>query len=240
MMGRYMAARSGRILIALIAGSFASSTIAQTVVGPDSAPGRYNRLRDISVRPAASITPARPDVFGTTAIGAGVTFYDARFRRVSLADRDHPEILKLAGPLRGLPAEQQLAAAQAAVLKRVRWTHDLDNMRVADFWSNAAETLERGTGDSEDIAIVVMQVLKAAGFDPRDLYISIGRHRRAGTHAVLLARTPSGFMMIDDRVPQPVAAIGEATFTPVMTIGYGKSWIHGRRIAGMTARAGAR
>ncbi|HET9356171.1 MAG TPA: transglutaminase-like cysteine peptidase [Sphingomicrobium sp.] len=235
-----MAPKILRIALASLAACFASSSLAQTVVGPDSAPGRYNRLRDMSVRPGGAITPVRPDVFGTAAIGAGVTFYDARFRRVSLADRDHPEILKLAEGLRSLPPEQQLSMAQAAVLRRVRWTHDLDNMRVADFWSNAAETLERGTGDSEDIAIVVMQVLKAAGYDPRDLYISIGRHRRAGTHIVLLARAPSGFMMVDDRIGQPVPATASTQFTPVMTIGYGKSWLHGRRVAGMTARAGAR
>ncbi len=235
-----MALQLRHMLHPVIALSIAWPSFAQTVVGPDSAPGRYNRLRDLSVRPVPAIAPTRPDVFGTAAIGAGVTFYDARFRRVSLADRDHPEILKLAQGLRGLAPEQRLAVPQAAVLKRVRWTHDLDNMRVADFWSNAAETLERGTGDSEDIAIVTMQVLKAAGFDPRDLYISIGRHRRAGTHIVLLARTPSGFMMIDDRAGQPVPARAEALFTPVMTVGYGKSWLHGRRVAGMTARASAR
>jgi predicted transglutaminase-like cysteine proteinase len=42
-------------------------------------------------------------------------------------------------------------------------------MGVADFWANAGETLRRGTGDAEDIAIAKMQVLKAAGFDPKDL-----------------------------------------------------------------------
>ena len=217
-----------------------SASVAQTVVGPESAAGRYNRLRDISVRPASAIAPARPDVFGTAAVAAGVTFYDARFRRVSQADRDHPAILEMATKLQGLTPEQKLAKVQSLVLEKVRWSHDLENMRVADFWSNAAETLERGTGDSEDIAIVEMQVLKAAGFNPRDLYISIGRHRRAGSHIVLLAHTPSGFVALDDRIGQPIAAVAGAQFTPVMTIGYGKSWIHGRRIAGMAANARAR
>ena len=229
-----------RNTLAFLAISAASASFAQTVIGPDSASGRYNRLRDLSSRPLTAVAPAKPDVFGTAAVGAGVTFYDARFRRVSLADRDHPQILSLARSIRGLAPEQQVAAAQAAVLSRVRWSHDLENMRVADFWSNAAETLERGTGDSEDIAIVTMQVLKAAGFEPRDLYISIGRHRRAGAHAVLLARTPSGFMVVDDRVGRPLPATAEALFTPVLTIGQGKSWIHGRRVAGMAARASAR
>ena len=229
-----------RAALLVVAISMASPALAQTVVGPDSVPGRYNRLRDISVRPAIASAPARPDVFGTAAVAAGVTFYDARFRRVSQADRDHPAILALAAKLQGLTPEQKLAAVQPLVLEKVRWSHDLENMHVADFWSNAAETLERGTGDSEDIAIVEMQVLKASGFDPRDLYISIGRHSRAGTHIVLLARTPSGFMSLDDRIGHPVAALAGSQFTPVMTIGYGKSWIHGRRIAGMTAHAAAR
>lgn len=233
-------AASARLILSVMAVFIAASASAQTLVGPDSAPGRYNRLRDLSTRPVSGAIPVRPDVLGTAAIGAGVTFYDARFRRVSLADRDHPMIVELAAPIRGLAPEQQLAAAQAAVSRRVRWAHDLDNMRVADFWSNAAETLERGTGDSEDIAIVIMQVLKAAGYEPRDLYLTIGRHRRAGTHVVLLARTPSGFMIVDDRSGAPVAADRAASFTPVMTIGYGKSWLHGRRVAGATARASAR
>ena len=229
-----------RTALCLIALCTATVSSGQTVVGRDSTPGKYNRLRDISLRPATAIAPARPDVFGTAAVGAGVTFYDARFRRVSQADRDNPAILAMAARLEGMTAEQKLAAVQAMVLKQVRWSHDLENMRVADFWSNAAETLERGSGDSEDIAIVQMQVLKAAGYDPRDLYISIGRHRRAGSHIVLLARTPSGFYALDDRVGQPISAASAAQFTPVMTIGYGKSWIHGRRIAGMSARSGAR
>lgn len=229
-----------RTALCLLALGTATISSAQTVVGRDSAPGKYNRLRDISVRPAIAIAPARPDVFGTAAVGAGVTFYDARFRRVSQTDRDHPAILAMASKLEGMTPEQKLAAVQTMVLQKVRWSHDLENMRVADFWSNAAETLERGTGDSEDIAIVQMQVLKAAGFDPRDLYISIGRHRRAGSHVVLLARTPSGFFALDDKVGQPMPATSVAQFTPVMTIGYGKSWIHGRRIGGIASRAGAR
>ena len=31
-------------------------------------------------------SPPSPDVFGTVALNAGVTFYDARFRRVAATD----------------------------------------------------------------------------------------------------------------------------------------------------------
>ncbi|MEP7315636.1 MAG: transglutaminase-like cysteine peptidase [Sphingomicrobium sp.] len=212
---------------------------AQTVIGTEGAPGRYNRLRDLGSRGTTIFAPASPDVLGTAAIGAGVTFYDARFRRVSNTDLDHPLVKQLAAPLAGLSPEAQLFRAQAEVLSRVRWSHDLDNMKVADFWSNAGETLERGAGDSEDIAIATMQVLKAAGFDGRNLYISIGRDRKVGQHIVLLARTASGFMMLDDHIRHPVSARGSQNFTPIFTIGQGKSWIHGRRRESMTAHASA-
>lgn len=232
--------RLHRALLAMICAFTASSALAQTIVGPESHPSRFNRLRDYAVRPATANVPVTPDVFGTAAVGAGVTFYDARFRRVSLADRADPAILALAESLRGLAPAEQLAAVQRDVLRRIKWSHDLDNMRVADFWSNAGETLQRGTGDSEDIAIVEMQVLKAAGFNARDLYISIGRQKPVGGHIVLLARTPQGFMVLDDRIGHPMAAEDNRLFTPVLTIGEGKSWVHGRRVGGMTHHASAR
>ena len=229
-----------RVMLAITGAFLASSAIAQTVVGPDSTPNRYNRLRDISVRPLTATPPVSPDVFGTAAIGAGVTFYDARFRRVSLADRNDPAVLAIADRLRGLSQIEQLAVVQREVLARVKWSTDLETMHVADLWANAGETLRRGAGDSEDIAIVQMQALKAAGFNSRDLYISIGRQKPVGAHIVLLARTPDGFMVLDDRVGRPMLAQSNRQFTPVLTIGEGKSWIHGRRISGMTIHANAR
>jgi predicted transglutaminase-like cysteine proteinase len=136
--------------------------------------------------------------------------------------------------------EQQLATVQREVKLRVRWAQDLDTMKVADLWANAGETLERGAGDSEDIAVVEMQVLKAAGWNARDLYMSIGRELGVGSHIVLLARAPSGFYMLDDKFDHPVNASQHGLFTPILTLGEGKSWVHGRRINGSSSRLSAR
>jgi len=224
---------SPRLICATLAfACLATAAPAQTVVSQDSAAGRYNRLRDLNVRPHSGIAPASPDVFGTAAVGAGVTFYDARFRRVANTDRAHPLVLQMAENLKGLPPERQLAAVQSLVREKVRWATDLDTMKVADLWANAGETLERGAGDSEDIAVVEMQVLKAAGWNQRDLYISIGRSKGVGAHIVLLARAPSGFYVLDDRAGRPMTPSEHARFTPVLTLGEGKSWIHGRRVGG--------
>lgn len=186
--------------------------------------------------------PASPDVFGTVALNAGVTFYDARFRRVAAADARDPLVQRLAAGAASLDPIAKLRLIQEEVNRRVRWMPDLDNMGVADFWANAGETLKRGTGDSEDIAIVKMQALKAAGFNPKDLYISIGRHNVRGAHIVLLARTASGFFVLDD----PLQGGGIATpsqhgrFTPIMTLSQGRSWIHGRRVGTRVASASAK
>ena len=176
--------------------------------------------------------PASPDVFGTVALNAGVTFYDARFRRVASTDARDPLVERLAAGAASLDPIGKLKLVQDAVNRRVRWAHDLDNMGVADFWANAGETLRRGNGDSEDIAIVKMQVLKAAGFDPKDLYISVGRHSTRGAHIMLLARTAAGFFALDDQTEGLTSATQNGRFTPIMTLGQGMSWIHGRRVGG--------
>jgi len=183
-----------------------------------------------SSRPLLINGPTSPDVFGTVALNAGVTFYDARFRRVASTDAKDPLVISLATAAAGLDPVAKLQLVQHEVNQRVRWQHDLDNMGVADFWANAGETLRRGTGDSEDIAIVKMQVLKAAGFSPRDLYISIGRHNVRGAHVVLLARAAGSFYVLDDTNYDVMTPAQHGRFTPIMTLGQGVSWVHGRRI----------
>ena len=185
-----------------------------------------------SSRPLSLNGPTSPDVFGTVALNAGVTFYDARFRRVATTDSRDPLVTSLAASAAGLDPVGKLRLVQQAISNRVRWQHDLDNMGVADFWANAGETLRRGTGDSEDIAIVKMQVLKAAGYNPRDLYLSIGRHNVRGAHVVLLARAPGGFYVLDDTNHDLMTPAPHGRFTPIMTLGQGASWIHGRRVGG--------
>ena len=237
---------------AFIVGVSMAAAVPALAAGTEAAatptrPDRYRPLildRSPPVRtathPMILSRPASPDVFGTVALNAGVTFYDARFRRVATSDARDPLVQRLAAGAASLDPVGKLRLIQAEVNRRIRWTPDLDNMGVADFWANAGETLRRGTGDSEDIAIVKMQALKAAGFNPKDLYISIGRHNVRGAHIVLLARTASGFFVLDDQLQGGGIATPSqhGRFTPIMTLGQGMSWIHGRRV-GRVASAGA-
>ena len=171
-----------------------------------------------------------PDAFGSVAVRAGVTIYDARFRRVARTDAEAPSVVAAARTLRGLEANDQLSRAHAMMLRRLKYMSDPDSMKVADLWANAGETLASGHGDDEDIAIAEMQVLKAAGFPAGDLFLSVGKHRSSGAHTVLLARTPRGFYMLDHLRPAPVRADARnVDFRPVVTVGDGGSWVHGYR-----------
>lgn len=232
-----------------VAGACMAAAAPATAFGVEAAatPSKSDAYRplilDRSAAPAKAAAhplilsrPASPDVFGTVALNAGVTFYDARFRRVAATDARDPLVQQLAAGAASLDPLGKLRLVQQEINERVHWAHDLDNMGVADFWANAGETLRRGTGDSEDIAIAKMQVLKAAGFNPKDLYISIGRHSTRGAHILLLARTATGWFALDDR--DGVQTPGQNTrFTPIMTLGQGMSWIHGRRVGTRVASA---
>jgi predicted transglutaminase-like cysteine proteinase len=230
----------------LVAAAPAMASSGEAAASP-SKPDTYRPLiLDRSAFPAQPAShpmiysrPASPDVFGTVALNAGVTLYDARFRRVAAADARDPLVERLAAGAVNLDPLSKLRLVQAEINQRVRWMSDLDNMGVADFWANAGETLRRGTGDAEDIAIAKMQVLKAAGFDPKDLYISIGRHSTRGAHILLLAHTASGWFALDDHdgVQTPAQ---NSRFTPIMTIGQGMSWVHGRRVGTRMASASPR
>ncbi|HEY0628316.1 MAG TPA: transglutaminase-like cysteine peptidase [Sphingomicrobium sp.] len=237
------------LLGALIAGACMAAS-APAVAGSEAAnatsvPDNYRPLiLDRNAKPVRSANhpmilnrPASPDVFGTVALNAGVTFYDARFRRVASTDSKDPLVQRLAASAASLDPIGKLRMVQQELNQRIRWMHDLDNMGVADFWANAGETLRRGTGDSEDIAIAKMQVLKAAGFNPKDLYISVGRHSTRGAHILLLARTASGFFVLDDQASGLMTPAQHARFTPVMTLGQGVSWLHGRRTGSRVASA---
>lgn len=224
-----------RIALAL---GLAATLLAAPSLAENSGDPLAARNDDIVVTGRRAV-PDSPDVLGTAAIDAGVTIYDVRFRRVSAADRNDPRLRIIADALTGLSPIDQLAKVKLLVGRVVRSASDLDTMHVYDYWSNASDTLNRGAGDDEDIAIVEMQALKAAGFPARDLYLSVGREQRRGLHTVLIARTGAGFYLLDDMLSAvvPASSAHAAAFTPMMTIGAGRSWLHGYRVRPANASA---
>lgn len=203
----------------------------------DASPG-LESLHDRAIVVTAPVTaPASPDVFGTVALNAGITHYDVRWRRVSAADRADPRVLSIAAYALGLDPLSMLNVVQSEVRRRIVWKRDLDGYKVSDYWAEAGETLTRGYGDAEDIAVLKIQALKAAGFNPRDLYISVGRDRARGLDTLLVARANGRFYVLDDRAERPMTPEQHNSFEPIITLGKGVSYLHGKRYRRLAARA---
>ena len=202
----------------------------------DATPTLNDPLMPPIVVVAPSAKPSTPDVFGTVALSAGVTSYDVRWRRVSGADRSDPRVLAIAAVASGLDPYAMLVAIQTEVRRRVVWKRDIDGYKIYDYWAEAGETLSRGFGDAEDIAVVKIQALKAAGFNPRDLYISVGRDRSRGLDTLMVARANGRFYVLDDRAERPMTPEQHGAFEPIITLGKGISYLHGRRYRRLAGR----
>ena len=115
-----------------------------------------------------------------------------------LLESDHPEVAawrQVIDPLRGLSPVEQAGAVSRLINERVAYEDDWDNYGASDHWALLSETLERGAGDCEDIAIAKLESLAALGWPTDDLALVVGRqYLPDGTwiaHAIALARDDS-------------------------------------------------
>src|SRR5205085_2044945 len=94
----------------------------------------------------------------------------------------------------------------------------------------------RGSGDIEDRAIVKMQALKALGFSPNDLFLTLARDRVGGPETVLTVRLGSQYYIFDDTggAPFPVEQ-RHYEFQPIISFGWNGAWVHTRSVAAARA-----
>jgi len=72
---------------------------------------------------------------------------------------------------------------------------DQDNYHVAEYWTYPTD----GRGDCEDIALEKRRELIAAGWDPSALLMTVVREPNGDGHAVLMARTDRGDLILDNQ-----------------------------------------
>lgn len=123
---------------------------------------------------------------------------------------------------------------------------DLDLYGQEEFWINP---LGGGVGDvrgdCEDYALAKRDLLIARGWPSEALFIAVGHHQTLGLHAVLVARTSAGDLVLDARSPWLIP-FGEAPYVWVkrQLTAYSASWVrtHPQRLgadaAGATATTG--
>jgi len=172
----------------------------------------------------------RPDVFGSVALKVSHTPLDARWQSA-----EHSPVTgapaRFAATLKGFAPTEQLELVNNFVNHRVQYEDDSKRFGRPDVWSSANATLRSGRGDCEDYAIAKLQMLRAAGFAQRDLYLVIVRDLvRRADHAVLVARTAGHMYVLDDGTDEVLDSNKVDDYRPVLTFASYGEWTHGYRI----------
>lgn len=89
---------------------------------------------------------------------------------------------------------QQLVSVNAFYNQNVVPVTDQDLYRVAEFW-----TYPNGYGDCEDFALAKRRDLINSGWHPSTLMIAVVKETNGNGHAVLLARTDRGDLVLDNQ-----------------------------------------
>lgn len=89
---------------------------------------------------------------------------------------------------------QQLVSINAYHNQTIVPVTDQDLYQVAEFW-----TYPNGYGDCEDFALIKRRDLINAGWHPSTLMIAVVREANGNGHAVLIARTDRGDLVLDNQ-----------------------------------------
>jgi predicted transglutaminase-like cysteine proteinase len=167
-----------------------------------------------------------PILAGTVAIPISARRFWDNWERARRDASALPQMRRLIAPALRMSRARQVAFVQSAVTRAIQWRSDTTQWGRHDYWASAAETLGSGYGDMEDRAIVKMQALRSLGFATSDLYLTLARDTVAGPETVLVVREGRDYYILDDSGGTPYTPEQRKEFQPVLTFGYGASWVH--------------
>jgi predicted transglutaminase-like cysteine proteinase len=124
-----------------------------------------------------------------------------------------------------------LSSVNANVNQLVRYKPDRAGYRQLDFWANPSTTLNRGTGDCEDYAILKLAVLAEAGVPRSAMSIVVLRDQRRGVyHAVLSIRTSHGNFILDNVREEVLPDVELPDYVPLYSVSRDRGYIYGRPV----------
>lgn len=123
---------------------------------------------------------------------------------------------------------EKIETVNSWVNRHIRFSSDMALYGRADFWATADQTLNRMSGDCEDIAILKRQLLAPAGIPTSRMFLMITRDLvRRADHAVLVVETSEGPMLLDNSTDQLLDASKSNAYQPIFTFGANGKWLHG-------------
>jgi len=178
------------------------------------------------MRPAP---PESPDNFlASKRLPIRRTSFDKDWNRVRSHGLSGASAATLVSIGRGAPAMALLGAVNSWTNAKIRYVEDRELYGTADYWASAGETLRRGAGDCEDIAIAKMQLLAALGVDRNAMYLTIARDTvRAADHAVLVVQVDGKAWLLDNATDRVLDASASYDYRPILSFSQNRKWIHG-------------
>ena len=179
-------------------------------------------------QPTIFVTAMRgPDMLGTSAVAIHATRFNGSWANAMQDASHNPLLLQMVAPARGMPQLQQIAYVQSRVNNAIHWESDATLWGQHDYWASANETLAKGAGDMEDRAIVKMHALRALGFNPNDLWLTLARDIVGGPITVLTVRLDGRYYILDDTGGAPfLAESRRREFQPILSFGAAGAWVH--------------
>jgi predicted transglutaminase-like cysteine proteinase len=175
--------------------------------------------------PAADPSYAMGDFLASKRLAVRHTSFDPSWNRVQRAALSKGAVPSLSA---GASSSAKLAAVNAWANSRIRFVEDSTLYGKADYWASAAETLRARAGDCEDIAILKMQVLAAAGVPRSDMYLTLARDLvRNADHAMLIVKADGRYWLLDNSTDRLLDASESHDYRPIMSFGTSQKWLHG-------------
>ena len=165
----------------------------------------------------------------------------SRFFRGSCNDEDvcdAPTFRRLAKGVElatGGELRDAIGIINRTVNRNIKYKSDLVNYALIDYWASFRETVLRGTGDCEDIAILKLWMLRAAGINESDVRLLITRSDITGDHAVLVVHLGSLKLILDNLSDEVRTDDEIGSYKPVLSFDTEGEWVHGfKRVASIS------
>ncbi len=180
-----------------------------------------------SVLPGSSRSSAPGEFLGSKRLRVAHTTFDADWARVD-ARALSPRAVRGILPAGRSDTATLLGGVNAWTNRHIRFAEDRQLYGQADYWADARTTLSKRAGDCEDIAILKMKLLAAAGVPRADMVLTVARDlARNADHAVLIVRDGTRFWLLDNATDAVLDASASNDYRPVFSYSEAGKWLHG-------------
>ncbi len=130
-----------------------------------------------------------------------------------------------------LEGEERLQAVNEGINALIVYASDDEVYGVGDYWATLEESMSRGRGDCEDIAIAKMWLLNAAGVDLSSMRLVVLKDTlRNLDHAVLSVVEDGHQYVLDNAAWKVGRADWMRGYRPIYALSSDQSWIYGMRV----------